>query len=794
MSPLASKSNAQHINAGNYTFTTEKYIEVSFEVTSRIASVGTVANLYMRTVNVRNSSSADGKIEIDYIYLGPESNADNIRPTTEKNVLINFGNSAYDKNRYSGEVYGSVNYDVAAGWNNTHWFSYGLNHYNGILTLTPTSNFADWGQIEANTVGRDAMMNYKMTGNDYAVVRMKLNTSAAKGSSPNIQFQFGGGAKSALTGEYANIEAYIVTNSIDVRKNGQWGTYVFNLYSYAKKMPKMTFFRLVWSQVGFNSGGNAQIDYIYVGRLSDSYAPADSLYIGFNNRQEDKLRYSDRTYGGIDDPVLNPYVYDTATMTGHELDNLNGNMVYNMMTDIGEEYPDAHIDLNTAAHGMYPLNFTPKDADVFQIRFKLENTHAKDEPYVSLHTWGKVGTETVEVSTPAYNFAKNDHENMNGQYYTVTVPLDGLLDDYTKITRVRPYFGQIASEDGYSGRVYIDYFYIGPGDKTPSDQMTYGFDSTYYDDPFYSNSSSYFIEGMGIPKFNSDYSINHNTTTAYSESTFTFTGTGFDIISSTGDRQGMIRAVIFDAAGKYVKAVQVLNKSESSLDLYQVPVISVEKLTYGTYTVKIYVASAYDYGNDGIADAFVGSLDRGGEFYFDVVRIYNPINTASNTTDSEIAYKAYQYHSKADPEYTEIRSILLEEKSFTAGGEMEGIAYLDNTQKEPTLANYESYGSNNEVYLSTGNAIAFKMAVDGTIPASIDLSAKSANGNAANLTIQISSSAPGTKPAKQDLIVETTLHSIIPWKYLQIHGRLTPMAASTSMSLSTTLMVQAFCL
>lgn len=125
---------------------------------------------------------------------------------------------------------------------------------------------------------------------------------------------------------------------------------------------------------------------------------------------------------------------------------------------------------------------------------------------------------------------------------------------------------------------------------------------------------------------------------------------------------------------------------------------------------------------------------------------------------------------------------------------MEGISYLDNTQKEPTLANYESYGPNNEVYLSTGNAIAFKMAVDGTIPASIDLGAKSANGNAANLTIQISSSAPGTKPAKQDLIVETTLHGIIPWKYLQIHGRLTPMTASTSMSLSTTLMVQAFCL
>ena len=61
----------------------------------------------------------------------------------------------------------------------------------------------------------------------------------------------------------------------------------------------------------------------------------------------------------------------------------------------------------------------------------------------------------------------------------------------------------------------------------------YGFDTTYNDDAYLSNGSSLFAAGAGV-----------DTTTV----TFSFTGTGFDLISRTGEVQGLINA-LFDCNG-----------------------------------------------------------------------------------------------------------------------------------------------------------------------------------------------------------------------------------------------------
>lgn len=68
---------------------------------------------------------------------------------------------------------------------------------------------------------------------------------------------------------------------------------------------------------------------------------------------------------------------------------------------------------------------------------------------------------------------------------------------------------------------------------------------------------------------------------------FTFWGTGFDIISRTGADQGLISVEIVNSDGKTVKKFSVLNKGD--VELYQIPVISVQDLDYAQYTVTITV-------------------------------------------------------------------------------------------------------------------------------------------------------------------------------------------------------------
>ena len=61
----------------------------------------------------------------------------------------------------------------------------------------------------------------------------------------------------------------------------------------------------------------------------------------------------------------------------------------------------------------------------------------------------------------------------------------------------------------------------------------YGYDSTYNNDKYLSNGSSLKVNGEGV-----------KVTTAE----FSFTGTGFDLISRTGANQGAIRVDIYSDA------------------------------------------------------------------------------------------------------------------------------------------------------------------------------------------------------------------------------------------------------
>ena len=282
----------------------------------------------------------------------------------------------------------------------------------------------------------------------------------------------------------------------------------------------------------------------------------------------------------------------------------------------------------------------------------------------------------------------------------------------------------------------------GPQDSGTIGQNLYGFDSSYENDKYLSNGSSLKAIGQGV-----------KVTTAK----FSFSGTGFDLISRTGTKQGAIRVDIYSDAARttLVKSITVLNKSESNLELYQIPVVSAELDTYGTYYVTIGVNAAFEateqmYPN--LSEELLESLSRGGEFFFDAIRVYNPVS--SEDADYEMVMGAYMADGEAHMERKEVRAMLIGDEGEILGsveedenGEeigVEGVVFVDRTYENDAdgnivetgvgLKEYTTIGPNNEVYLTGTQSIGFGIKVDPTnLPTSIDIGAKSVHGEKVTL-------------------------------------------------------------
>lgn len=252
----------------------------------------------------------------------------------------------------------------------------------------------------------------------------------------------------------------------------------------------------------------------------------------------------------------------------------------------------------------------------------------------------------------------------------------------------------------------------------------YGYDSSYDNDIHFSNGSAAKATGSvslvnGRPQFDASAS-------------FTFTGTGFDIISRTDLDCGMITVYVVDANGKGVN-VPVINKGSGTL--YQIPVISYTGLAYGTYTVTINV------------NAPVSALGiTGSVFYLDAIRIYDPMGTsqAENEEFNE-ANAAYNEDGEANAYTASIRDYILQAGQLDVS-ETYGAVWVDTINndydgggfiEQSTIEDFELTGPNEEVYLSPGYGIGF--IIEATeIPESIQLEIKvpAPLKNGATLSVQ----------------------------------------------------------
>ena len=289
---------------------------------------------------------------------------------------------------------------------------------------------------------------------------------------------------------------------------------------------------------------------------------------------------------------------------------------------------------------------------------------------------------------------------------------------------------------------------------------------------------------------------------SYATATFTFAGTGFDVISMTSNTTGVIAVEVTDASGTAV-ANRIVNTyygytildgkwvatPDTANSLYQVPVLQVEGLPYGTYTAKItatYMAPLDK--TTGIIYDDKGNIisNDGYDLYLDAIRIYDPANdgAADGTTDTTIE-DAYKADGEGWPSYIELRNKLIAANGFdnvaneALTEDMEGLVFIDGNASvgNAQISDYVSYGPNNEVYLAAGQSVAFLLSNVTENVAQIHIGIKSANGASVACTIEniaeaeiISGStkvSAGTRYNKKLIEVNTTTdmyYDMTGWK------------------------------
>lgn len=250
-------------------------------------------------------------------------------------------------------------------------------------------------------------------------------------------------------------------------------------------------------------------------------------------------------------------------------------------------------------------------------------------------------------------------------------------------------------------------------------------DDVYGHDAAYADSTKLSMGSARKVTVTSDMYEKGDTTTTWPTATFTFKGTGFDVISLTDNNSGMISVKVYAVGGdgtetlektKYVNnyygyvfkdGVWTVNNSANNA-LYQIPVIKVDDLAYGTHKVVI-------------TTAYASYADKNGDgqysFWLDAIRVYDPMGKDNDT---------YMQDNEGYPQYIKLHDALVAEN-------VENALFIDGAAAA-NITDYKNYGPNNEVYLANGQAITFTVPKNDKI-ASIQIGAKAPNGSAAKMVV-----------------------------------------------------------
>ena len=281
---------------------------------------------------------------------------------------------------------------------------------------------------------------------------------------------------------------------------------------------------------------------------------------------------------------------------------------------------------------------------------------------------------------------------------------------------------------------------------------------------------------------------------SFATASFSFYGTGFDVIGLTSNTTGVLwvkvnaaQDIVVNGETKYASGDQVKSTVVNTYygyvkngddwvltnnvanSLYQVPVMQIEELPYGKYDVTItasYVPSLDKTTGVEVDDKGMFVSSDGYYLYLDAIRIYNPTGNMN-----DVANNAYAADGEAWPTYVELRNNVISAEGVTTEIDDEGnitvvfpeedtfvkgAIFIDGDDECNSIADYVSYGPNNELYLAEGQSVAFQLdQTYASIIADVQIGLKSADGNAVTYKIY-DANTTAVANAKANTLTTTT--------------------------------------
>lgn len=309
---------------------------------------------------------------------------------------------------------------------------------------------------------------------------------------------------------------------------------------------------------------------------------------------------------------------------------------------------------------------------------------------------------TMEYTAPdVFNVTYTYADNTSNTYTVTFIPASNVYyeDDDAFIT----FAGGQGKADAAQWKVELDKGKTADESKQIAEVLSKA-ENVYGTDPTYANSTKFSLGRAHKVTVSADMVNNWNENSdAWPTAQFTFKGTGFDVISLTDNKSGLLICKVVDVAkGEvkynkfvndyygygYVKGEWIKVDKDAANALYQLPVVKVDGLPYSEYTVTLTVGYS----------ALFDNADRGSySFWLDGVRIYDP---AGKTLD-----ETYAKDHEGWPKYIELHDELVKTTDATV---KHSLLFIEGNE-QAALANYTSYGPNHEVYLLPGQTIAFKL-------------------------------------------------------------------------------------
>lgn len=414
----------------------------------------------------------------------------------------------------------------------------------------------------------------------------------------------------------------------------------------------------------------------------------------------------------VGDDKANVYGYDSHYAQFGKYSNASAHKV--SVADVNSAgWPKAEFDF--AGTGFDVISLTSRETGVFIVSVFDQNNKQVTRQIIDTYygySYGRIYRNAD--GEPTLNPTEGDGENLvyNTPMYRAdkvseTVDEDGnpALDVNGEAVSMYPSYAQ---EDGTFSRENVTYFAV-DGSKYSNIAAFYKADGTVTDNideaAFYDihgnltedeTQAAYFTDrGMLVADeaqaayFDDDYSLN----------------TAEQIIEKYGENQKS-KAKAYALAYNYAYGYGWLIEEAENDPLYQIPVMKIQGLEYGTYHAVIearFFAYFQHHMNDGETDYY--------DLYLDAIRVYDPAGKDSEIADTVVS-EAYTNDKEAYPDYFEIKDMLIGSQTLTSGEEssqkgaifIDGIAVLDGD-----IEKYKNAGPNNELYLDGGQAVAFSI-------------------------------------------------------------------------------------